>query len=303
MRYSIIPVRAIEDPHIHGAALRVLVSLGAYTDRDGYCYPSQSTLARRLRVSRQAVNQQIKILVKLGYLQVTHRKNASGGETSCLYRIYFEDSTTLEREGTPSSHIEVGIAPDGSCPPRKAEGDGVKNVTVKPGIQTQIQADTGTQNEWTQESHTIPTQGATLIGAPAETSGVASGETVAIAPRAMPDVAQTTQLTTHIPNKKNGEITRIRNTPGKTLIPPSSSHNSSHTRDPAFHTQGERVQSTLCSLLDSSILGESTWWKANFLSGKDSIPKTPLESQPPLELKVNRLVNPFLSSLEKPTHR
>jgi len=69
------------------AALRVLGILCSYADQDGYCYPSQTTIAKRLNVSRPAVNRQIQVLVKLGYLEVSRRTTGSGGETSCLYRV------------------------------------------------------------------------------------------------------------------------------------------------------------------------------------------------------------------------
>jgi hypothetical protein len=90
-RFSIIPARAIEDPRLHSAALRVLSAIGTYANKEGWCYPSQSTLAKRLKISRPAVNRQIKILVELGYLEATRRVDKDGGETSCIYHILFEE--------------------------------------------------------------------------------------------------------------------------------------------------------------------------------------------------------------------
>jgi len=260
MRYSIIPVRAIEDPHIHGAALRVLVSLGSYADRDGFCYPSQSTLARRLRVSRQAINQQIRVLEQLGYLQITRRKNYSGDETSCLYRIYFEDPTPLESKEIGGVHSAIGMGADDSAPFWKAEGEGADDDPTNPEAQLIInieQGDTETQYVLHQDFDDISTLSETLMGAsaaisdiasgesvviaPPELSDVASGESVVIAPPALSDVAQTTQLTSHITTKKKEEVVCIRNETDITFVP-SSSLFSNHARDPAFQPQEERDQ-------------------------------------------------------------
>jgi len=81
------PIIAFEDQRMNCAALRVLGILCSYADKDGYCYPSQATIAKRLNVSRPAVNRQIQVLEKLGYVEVKRRSAKSGGETSCLYRI------------------------------------------------------------------------------------------------------------------------------------------------------------------------------------------------------------------------
>ncbi len=82
-----VSIIAFEDQRMSLAALRVLGILCSYADQDGYCYPSQTTIAKRLNVSRPAVNRQIQVLVKLGYLEVSRRTTGSGGETSCLYRV------------------------------------------------------------------------------------------------------------------------------------------------------------------------------------------------------------------------
>ncbi|NSW52896.1 MAG: helix-turn-helix domain-containing protein [Anaerolineae bacterium] len=90
-----IPIMAFEDQRMNYAALRVLGILCSYADKDGYCYPSQATIAKRLNVSRPAVNRQIQVLEKLGYVEVERRSGKSGGETSCLYRI-ITPNTELE---------------------------------------------------------------------------------------------------------------------------------------------------------------------------------------------------------------
>lgn len=89
-RFSIIPARAFDDNRITHAARTVLGLLGTYGDRDGWCWPSQTTLAKRLGVSRQSIQDRIDELVKLGYLLKRPRQRSNGSNTSCMYRILFD---------------------------------------------------------------------------------------------------------------------------------------------------------------------------------------------------------------------
>lgn len=92
-KFSVIPVRSVEDRNLHEAGLRVLAAFGTYMDHDGICSPSQSEIARWLKVSQQAIGRQIKILEKLGYIEITHRADANNGTISSKYRICFEEKT------------------------------------------------------------------------------------------------------------------------------------------------------------------------------------------------------------------
>jgi len=84
---SILPVSAFLDQGISLPALRILGLLGNYADKDGRCFPSQSTIAKRLGLSRTTVNYHLKKLCALGYLETERRTDKTGSETSCLYRI------------------------------------------------------------------------------------------------------------------------------------------------------------------------------------------------------------------------
>lgn len=86
-KFSSVPVSAFMDPRLSGTALRVLGVLCNYTDRNGMCFPTQKSLAKRLGLSRQVVNYQVRFLREAGYLLVERRKNEHGGETSCAYRV------------------------------------------------------------------------------------------------------------------------------------------------------------------------------------------------------------------------
>jgi len=294
MRYSIIPIRAVEDPQLQRAALRVLLSLGAYTDRDGYCYPSQSTLARRLRVSRQAVNRQIKVLVRLGYLQVTRRKSVGGGETSCLYRIYFEDPSLIvgaerdlageknEFEPRSKRKVDYGIllrAPEVEVVAGSSEGS-----LCPAGIQQTTNCLDNGSHKSEQPAHDFPTPGAALVDAPGATPHVARDAISYISPSASSDVAQTTQLTPHIPKKKNGVISSPNRKAEVTTIP--SSPPSNQLLEPAFHSQKGRIVTSHPSILGENLSGIPGYFPEATPLVKNAIPLTPLEAHAHPDLRV-----------------
>jgi GntR family transcriptional regulator len=86
-RFAVVPARVLDDRAIRPAALRVLLALATHSNRDGWCWPSIPTIARRLGVLRQAVSRAIGELVHLGYLTVQPQTRANGSRSSNLYRI------------------------------------------------------------------------------------------------------------------------------------------------------------------------------------------------------------------------
>lgn len=162
----------------------MLVSLGAYADRRGYCYPSQATLASRLKVSRQAVNRQIHILQELGYLRIVRRVHPCGAVLSCLYQILFEspkeEAVNSYGSSTPFSHQQ--------------EQSGSMIAIEKPYEEIQRK-----NMDMLQGART-----ATPEVSPPETLSVSSPSTPAVSPPAMSDVAQTPQLTSQLTPQLNG---------------------------------------------------------------------------------------------------
>lgn len=84
-RFSIIQAKAVRDPRVSDAQLRVLNALGMYSDRDGWCFPSQGTLAEDIGKSRQTVNGYIADLTELGYVE-KHKRF----DNSIRYRLLFD---------------------------------------------------------------------------------------------------------------------------------------------------------------------------------------------------------------------
>jgi DNA-binding MarR family transcriptional regulator len=89
-RFAVVPARAIDDARLQAAAFKVLCALSTYSDRDGRCWPSMGAVARRLGVTRQAVNRQVHVLVETGYLSITPRQRGDGSTSTHSYRLIFD---------------------------------------------------------------------------------------------------------------------------------------------------------------------------------------------------------------------
>lgn len=112
-RFSIVPARAYDAGALPDGALRVLGILGTYSDKDGWCFPSQGTLATRAGLERPTVVRNIGILVERGFITKTNRQRPNGSNTSCLYRIIFDsfDSPPLEYVNLPDQKSKEPEAP------------------------------------------------------------------------------------------------------------------------------------------------------------------------------------------------
>lgn len=95
-RFSIIPAHALDDKRLSGAALKVLCMIGTYGDKTGWCFPSHGEIAKRLDISRQAVQKQAAILQKLGYIETRPRHRGDGSRSSNEYRLVFDRELPLD---------------------------------------------------------------------------------------------------------------------------------------------------------------------------------------------------------------
>lgn len=119
-RVSITPSDAWADERLTPLQCRLLGLIGSYLGKDHKAWPSQSTLADQLKVSRKAVNQGVKALEKYGYIEVQKRFREDGGNTSNCYFVVMDPRnrgvTPLLPEGdTPCNPLEV-------TPPVTSEG-------------------------------------------------------------------------------------------------------------------------------------------------------------------------------------
>jgi hypothetical protein len=111
-RFSILQGRAVRDRRISDAQFRTLAALGTYSDEEGWCWPSLSTLGDQLGKKRQVVGRDVIALKKLGYLEVYPRYK-NNVRLSNKYRLKF-DLPPLE-----------GVSPSGSDTLTPSEGDTV----------------------------------------------------------------------------------------------------------------------------------------------------------------------------------
>jgi len=108
-RYSIIPANAVWDRRLTHTDLRVLTALGSYTDKQGWCFPSQQEVADKVGVHRQKVCSAIKVLIDCGYVMSRPRTDPKRGKIGCEYRVVID---TQDVETTPMSvDTDNGSAP------------------------------------------------------------------------------------------------------------------------------------------------------------------------------------------------
>lgn len=69
-------------------AIVTWISLCAYADDDGVCYPAKKTLGELVGIGESSVERSLKELVQKGWIKVKHRKNQDGGLSSNVYTLY-----------------------------------------------------------------------------------------------------------------------------------------------------------------------------------------------------------------------
>ena len=116
-RLSITPADAWSDARLTPLQCRLLGLIGSYLGKDHRAWPSQSTLAGQLGVSRKAVNEGIKALVTYGYVKSERRRREDGGETSSVYFVIMDPQDRVGMEGyTPCNAPVTPPSPEGDTP-------------------------------------------------------------------------------------------------------------------------------------------------------------------------------------------
>ncbi|PWC87274.1 hypothetical protein TSH100_10830 [Azospirillum sp. TSH100] len=99
-RWGRIPAWWLDHPDLDADGLAVLAALSTYADEAGVCWPSQATLAEKLKRSRPTVNRILGRLEALGLVGIEHRRSANGGRLSCRYRlVLLADDRVADRAG------------------------------------------------------------------------------------------------------------------------------------------------------------------------------------------------------------
>jgi DNA-binding transcriptional ArsR family regulator len=101
---AVMPMRACIDPKLGGHALRVLALLCSYANRAGITWVGQQTLADQLKVSRQSVSRQMRILREAGYIEILHK--GFKGVMANTVRVIFDPNVSAEDAVAITSTIE-----------------------------------------------------------------------------------------------------------------------------------------------------------------------------------------------------
>ena len=94
-RWGKVPAWWLMHPEIDADRFCVLSALATYADEDGMCFPSQATLALRLKRSRPWINRVVADLAAAGLLVKISRKRLNGGTTSCEYRLVLDQHAAV----------------------------------------------------------------------------------------------------------------------------------------------------------------------------------------------------------------
>ncbi|MFC5357793.1 helix-turn-helix domain-containing protein [Azospirillum himalayense] len=100
-RWGKIPAWWLDHPDLEADGFAVLAALATYADEQGVCWPSQSTLAAKLKRSRPTINRILQRLDDMGLVSIEHRRGRDGSRLSCLYRLRVErDGETVAEAAT-----------------------------------------------------------------------------------------------------------------------------------------------------------------------------------------------------------
>jgi predicted transcriptional regulator len=89
-KFVISPVRALYDERLTFGTYKVLCLICSYCDKKGITWVSQQTLSEDMKVTRQAITNQIIKLRKLGYLEII--KKGHRHSHSNTIRVIFDDA-------------------------------------------------------------------------------------------------------------------------------------------------------------------------------------------------------------------
>lgn len=82
--FALIPIELLEKGILDPVELRVYILLLRRASSKGYCYPSQDTIARQLKYTRENINKAISRLEKRGYI-IKETVTIVNNQEKCIY--------------------------------------------------------------------------------------------------------------------------------------------------------------------------------------------------------------------------
>lgn len=111
-RFARLARAAIFDTRVSSEALRVLAALAVYANREGQCFPSIETIARRLSCSERQVQRHIRSLRDLEYIIVFNQKRTRGGKGRNVYMLRYPRLSTADGASEGDRGDEGGDIPE-----------------------------------------------------------------------------------------------------------------------------------------------------------------------------------------------
>lgn len=118
-RFEMVPHWIMRHEKITGNSLRLYLQLRSYAGSKEIAWPSKKTLATDLGVAVNTIESAINVLLEIGCIQYEARFTNDGRQTSNLYRVLWEDQSSII-ECDPPKNV-------GGDPPKNWGGEGTKN--------------------------------------------------------------------------------------------------------------------------------------------------------------------------------
>ncbi len=109
-KIAVVPIKAATDDNLTDGCVRVLMVLCSYCNRAGITWVSQKRLAEDMKVSRQAITNQIRQLRAHGYVEII--KKGWRGERANTIRVIFDKSVDADTAIAVTSVIEDTRPPE-----------------------------------------------------------------------------------------------------------------------------------------------------------------------------------------------
>lgn len=116
--WGVIPGEVFHDKELPAAAKLLYLALSSMAHRNGYCWPSNETLAAEMDLSKRRVRELLSMLQEKGYIRVVIQRAEGNNEVE---RRYIYCGLFLDRETPPPSGEELPDPPAESRPPSGEE--------------------------------------------------------------------------------------------------------------------------------------------------------------------------------------
>lgn len=130
-KVAVLPFKAVFDERLTPGALQVLAAVCAYCNRAGITWVSQARLASELKITRQAVTNQVAKLRAAGYVEIV--KKGYKGQRSNTLRVIYDSTVDAETAMAITSRYE-----DTRPPALREEQDRQMHEPIDPEGQRRI---------------------------------------------------------------------------------------------------------------------------------------------------------------------